>query len=97
MNFGPELRQSRRSDEIFGADSVDFLRRPSDGLLREDEARELFRNDEPVHQRDSDLHGHFGTTPSNSGAFKIDSGKRSFANNHAIGTAQLLRGLTGGP
>jgi hypothetical protein len=49
MNFGPEFRQSRRSDEIFGADSVDFLRRPSNGLIREDEARELFRNDEPVH------------------------------------------------
>ena len=85
MNFGPELRQARRSGEILGADSVDFLRRPSDWLIREDEARELFGNDEPVHQRDADLHGHFGTAPSNARAFKVDGGKRSFADHHAVG------------
>jgi hypothetical protein len=87
MNFGPELRQPRRSGEILGADSVHFLRRPSDWLIREDEARELFGNDEPVHEGDADLHGHFGTTPSNARAFKVDGGKRSFADNHAVGAA----------
>lgn len=85
MDLRPEVRQLRRSGEIFRTDAMDLSSCPSDRLIGKEEAGEAFGNFELLHQRNPDLHGHFGTSPPDPGALKIDRCERGLGNNHALG------------
>jgi hypothetical protein len=80
---GPELGQAGGAGKILCPDAVDFLRCPGDRLFGKKEAFKIFRDLELMHQRDANLHGHFGASAANAGAFKIDCRERNLGNSHA--------------
>jgi hypothetical protein len=84
VNLGPEFGQARCASEVFGANAVDLLRCPGDRLFRKKEAAKIFRDLEPMHQRDPNLHGHLGTSPANAGALKINCCERNLGDSHAV-------------
>jgi hypothetical protein len=81
---GPELGQVRCVSKILCANAVHLLCCPGDRLFRKKEAAKIFRDLELMHQRDPNLHGHFGASPANAGALKIDGRKRNLGNSHAV-------------
>ena len=83
VDLGPELGQARSASKILCANAVNLLCGPGNRLIRKEEAAKIFRDLELMHQRDSNLHGHFGTAPTNAGAFKIDGRERGLSNGHA--------------
>src|ERR1700704_5497607 len=82
VDFGPEIRKSRRSRKVPRADTMNFLGSPSDGLVGKQKAGEAPGNCEVAHQRDTDLHGHLGTATANACALEVNGGKRRLGNTH---------------
>jgi hypothetical protein len=80
----PELGQAWCASKILCANAVDLLGCPGDRLFRKKEAAKIFRDFELMHQRDPDLHGHFGASPANAGTLKIDRRERNLGNSHAM-------------
>jgi hypothetical protein len=83
VDSGPKLGQAGCASEVFGANAVDLLRCPGDRLFRKKEAAKIFRDLELMHQRDANLHGHFGASSANAGALKIDCRERNLGDSHA--------------
>ena len=96
VDLGPEFGQTRCAGKILCANAVDLLRCPGDRLFRKKEAAKIFRDLELMHQRDANLHGHFGTAPTNAGAFKIDGRERGLSNGHAARPAAARRSFGSG-
>ena len=80
---GPELGQAGCAGKILCPNAVDLLRCPGDRLFCKKEAGKIFGDLELMHQRDANLHGHFGASPANAGALKIDCRERNLGDSHA--------------
>ena len=96
MDLGPELGQARSASKILGANSVDLLRCPGDWLFRKKKAPKISRDLESMHQGDPNLHRHFGASPANTGALKIDGRERSLRDSHAAGPTAARRSFASG-
>jgi hypothetical protein len=88
VDLRPELGQARGASEILCANAVNLLRCPGDRLLGKKEAAKVFRDLELMHQRNPNLHGHFGASPANAGALKIDGCERGLGDGHAARAAR---------
>jgi hypothetical protein len=91
VDLGPEFGQAWCAGKILCANAVDLLRCPGDRLFRKKEAAKIFRDLELMHQCDPNLHGHFGASPANSGALKIDGRERNLGDSHAARPAAARR------
>ena len=89
----PELGQAGCAGKILCPNAVDLLRCPGDRLFRKEETAKIFRDLELMHQRDADLHGHFGASPANAGALKIDCRERNLGDGHAARSTAARRSL----
>ena len=83
MDLRPELGQARCASKILCANAVNLLRCPGDRLFRKKEAAKIRGDLELMHQRDANLHGHFGASAPNAGALKIDCRERNLGDGHA--------------
>jgi hypothetical protein len=88
VDLGPELGQARRASKIVWTNTVNLLRCPGDRLLRKKKAAKIFGDLEVMHQRNANLHGNFGASPANAGAFKIDGCERGLGDGHAARAAR---------
>jgi hypothetical protein len=96
VDLGPEFGQARCAGKILCANAVDLLRCPGDRLFRKKEAAKIFRDRELMHQCDPNLHGHFGASPTNAGALKIDGRERDLGDSHTARPASARRSFGSG-
>ena len=96
VDLGPELGQARCAGKILCANAVDLLRCPGDRLFCKKEAAKILRELELMHQCDPNLHGHFGASPANAGALKIDGRERNLGDSHAARPAAARRSFGSG-
>ena len=96
VDLGPEFGQARCAGKILCANAVDLLRCPGDRLFCKKEAGEIFGDLELMHQRDANLHGHFGASPANAGALKIDGRERDLGDSHTARPAAARRSFGSG-
>src|SRR5262245_60666778 len=96
VDLGPELGQARCASKVLCANAVDLLRCPGDRLFGKKEATEISRDLELMHQRDPNLHRHFGASAANSRALKIDCRERSLGDSHAAQPTAVQRSFGSG-
>jgi hypothetical protein len=96
MDLGPELGQPRCASKILCANAVDLLRCPGDWLFRKKEAAKILGDLELMHQRDPNLHGHFGASAPNAGALKINCRERDLGDSHAAQPTAARRSFGSG-